>query len=399
MSQAQEEEPLMEEFDFVNPVGAPASLGVTAPVQNSEPAFPGTQRFNLDSSRSNVPQLQLPTPVDSARGPPRAQFPFQVAPAVPQQPLPEAREREVTTNTSMNFFDQKLLKKMRKELNVRQVAAEFSVAGAASATRSSEPVELGIGEGFVQARVQALEMLKEFAENAAAKIMGQTDPGCQAIAAEMIVKQVLSQGTTILEAETSLDAHIETRRNKFKPTSRSSGGTSDGSSEDLFGEKKKDPKMYHSSGAKLPFVSKTDGRMQKFMLSSYGKDFSNQNYKSFQGLMQTQGCALPIFPPGDQCRLKPELWEDFWEQLEGYIIFSGANRDHVAWLLKTTAKPHSNVADALYDLRMDDGTLLNSTYDSIRETLRKICGPRGNALTVESKRRVDSWARRMGERI
>ena len=62
-----------------------------------------------------------------------------------------------------------------------------------------------------------------------------------------------------------------------------------------------------------------------------------------QKTIQQYGSALPEFPPGDTARLEPHRWEEYWEKVEAFILFSGIHRDHMGWLIATSAARGSKI--------------------------------------------------------
>ena len=141
------------------------------------------------------------------------------------------------------------------------------------------------------------------------------------------------------------------------------------------------------------------GTLQRTMLAAACKDWTKDGGQIFQKTMAQYGGQLPPFPEGDKARTEPEAWEEYWERVEAFIFFSGAERDQIAWLMRFAYPEGSKIGNALHNLRLTDGTMKDQTFESIKELLRKRLGPEGHVIRLNAQSRVSKWARRAGERL
>ena len=92
------------------------------------------------------------------------------------------------------------------------------------------------------------------------------------------------------------------------------------------------------------------------------------------------------------------VWEKFWEKFKGSCWGSGLTLDQGAILLKLLAPDHSQIHQATRHLKIEDDTLQKATYEQIYELIKGWCGPDKDIIISESRKLVEGWRRRLGDR-
>ena len=238
-------------------------------------------------------------------------------------------------------------------------------------------------------RDEGMKLMRDFAESSAKQLFEDKDPTVIPYAARMLFQDILREQQlpplTQKGYGKGKSSHKQMYEDAISETS---------SQKDYFGGKKPDTDDQYPG----PF-SKPQNSLQKMMTLGWAKDFHPGNQKAYQALLGQVGNIFPQFPPGLSCRTVPEKWEEFWEQFDGQCYFSCIPKDLAAMMMKLTYPSGTNVADALVGLRISDGTLQQATYDQIKQLLLEHSGPKGDVLLLRAQERIETWSRRLGERL
>ena len=145
--------------------------------------------------------------------------------------------------------------------------------------------------------------------------------------------------------------------------------------------------MNTSSSQHQPgMTSRTPGQMSRIsegiILSSI-TETQNKNPE-----IAKYATTFPKFPPGDQTRDEPDVYEDYWEKIAGFQNILNCSDDFLALMIKHTSSDHQQLSKTLKRLKYSDGSLQQAGLAGIKKLIEEDFAPRGHTVKMKVRDRI-----------
>ena len=100
---------------------------------------------------------------------------------------------------------------------------------------------------------------------------------------------------------------------------------------------------------------KPPSSVQKLFMAAGAKDFSGSQGAHYKHALAQYGSVFSPFPPADDMKHKPEVWEIFWDKFGAACLGTGLSKDHGVILMILMAPERSTLSNATRSLKLKDG--------------------------------------------